>query len=159
MGNIFSGSEITELGVQVEINGRDFYSSLASRSKNLKVKDVFAFLAGEEEKHVEIFKKISSSVSKYEPKQAYPEEYFGYMSALAGDYVFTQKGKGKEMADSIAGEKEALDLAIGFEKDSILFYEGMKNVVPQYDHGIVEELIRQEQNHLMNLTYLKGELL
>ena len=30
MGNIFAGSEIVELGVQIEKNGRDFYQALVS---------------------------------------------------------------------------------------------------------------------------------
>ncbi|MFA6079419.1 MAG: ferritin family protein [Candidatus Omnitrophota bacterium] len=158
MGNIFSGSEIAELGIQIENNGRDFYGALAANSKELKTREIFAFLSGEEEKHIETFKKISASARSYKPKQAYPDEYFKYMSALAGDYVFTQKGKGKELAGKISGEGEALDLAIRFEKDSIVFYEGMKNVVPERDQGMVEELIRQERSHLVSLSRLKEEL-
>ncbi len=33
MGNIFAGSEIVELGIQIEKNGRDFYNTLAKKIK------------------------------------------------------------------------------------------------------------------------------
>lgn len=115
MGNIFAGNEIVEIGIQIEKNGYDFYTTLKS----------------------------------------YPGEYFAYMSALASEYVFTQKDKGKDIAKKTKSDNEAIDLGIGFEKDSILFYEGMKKVVPEYDLKIVDQLIEQEQYHLKMLTDLK----
>jgi len=158
MVNIFRGSEIVELGIQIEKNGRDFYSTLVKQSKNQKAKETFKYLAGEEEKHIAIFQNILDSVHKYEPPETYPGEYFAYMNALASDYVFTQKEKGKEIAKRTRSDKEAINLGIGFEKDSILFYEGMRKVVPPYDHKIVNELISQEQDHLRQLSNLKKNL-
>jgi rubrerythrin len=157
-GIFFAGSEIVELGIQIEKNGRDFYNILADRSKIQKAKEIFHYLAGEEEKHIATFKKILDSVHKYEPPESYPGEYFAYMSALASQHIFTQKDKGKEIAQGIKSDKEAVDLGIGFEKDSVLFYVGIKRVVPEYDHRVIEELIMQEQTHLETLTDLKKEL-
>ena len=158
MANIFAGAEVVELGVQIEKNGRDFYEILAGRSKEKKAQKLFKFLADEEAKHIEDFRQILYSVQKYEPPEAYPGEYFAYMNALASEHVFTKKDKGKEIAEAVKADKEALDLAIGFEKDSIIFYEGMKKVVPAYGHKLVDQLITQEQNHLTKLTELKTTL-
>lgn len=158
MGNIFAGSEIVEIGIQIEKNGRDFYNTLTEKAKNTKAKEIFKYLAGEEEKHIKVFQKILEGVEKYEPVESYPGEYFFYMNALASEYVFTQKDKGKEIAKDIKADREAVDLGIGFEKDSIIFYEGMKKVVPEYDLKVVDELIAQEQNHLRQLSELKKNL-
>lgn len=158
MGNIFAGSEIVELGVCIEENGRDFYQALTEKTANPDSRRVFEYLAGEEAKHIVVFKKILEKVEKYEPAESYPGEYFAYMRALAEGYVFTQKGKGKELAKNTKSEMEALNLGIGFEKDSILFYEGMKKAVPEYDHKVINELIAQEQQHLSQLTELKRKL-
>lgn len=155
MGNIFSGSEVVELGVQIEKNGRDFYNILTRQSKMKEAKDIFKFLAGEEEKHIATFKEILDRLDKYEPPESYPGEYFAYMNALASDYVFTQKDKGQEIAKNIASDKGAIDMGIGFEKDSIVFYEGMRRMVPEYEHKVLNELIEQEQNHLKKLLELK----
>jgi len=156
--NIFAGSEIVELGIQIEKNGRDFYNALVEQLKNQKAKETFKYLAGEEEKHIAVFQNILDSVHKYEPPESYPGEYFAYMNALARDYVFTQKDKGREIAKNVKGDKEAISLGIGFEKDSIIFYVGMKKVVPEYDHKIVDKLITQEQDHLRQLSELKESL-
>ena len=155
MVNIFTGSEIVEFGIQIEKNGRDFYKTLINQSKNQKAKDTFKYLAGEEEKHIAVFQEILNRVGKYEPPESYPGEYFAYMSSLASEHVFTQKDKGKELAKNIASDKEAIDSGIGFEKDSIIFYEGMKKVVLEHDHKVIDELIMQEQSHLRQLSDLK----
>ena len=158
MADIFAGSEIVELGVQIEVNGRDFYCALAGRTKDKKAKDTFEFLAGEEEKHITAFKEILVSVEKFSPQEVYPGEYFAYMNALAGGHVFTRKGQGNSSARKVKSDKEAIELGIGFEKDSIIFYEGMKTVVPEKDHSIIDGLIAQEQGHLVKLTELKQKL-
>lgn len=159
MAGIFSGSEIVELGVQIEKNGRDFYNSIARKVKDPSASEIFKFLAGEEEKHIAVFQRILDSVEKYEPAEAYPGEYFAYMNALSSEYVFTQKDKGEEVAKTIKSDKEAMDKAIIAEKDSIIFYEGMKKVVPEKDLELVDELISQEQSHLRQLIELKDQSL
>ena len=77
------------------------------------------------------------------------------MNALASEYVFTQKDKGKEVARDTKSDTEAVDMGIGLEKDSIIFYEAMKKAVPENDIKMLDELIAQEQNHLRQLTDLK----
>lgn len=158
MGNIFAGGEIVELGVQIEKNGKDFYNTLVNQSKNKKAREIFQYLADEEEKHIATFRKILDSVQKYEPSESYPGEYFAYMNALASEQVFTQKDKGSQIAKNTTSDKKAVELGIGFEKDSIIFYEGMKKVVPEYDLKLVNELVLQEQDHLRRLSDLKKDL-
>lgn len=156
MANIFSGSEIVQIGIQIEKNGRDFYNTLEEQSTNKKGKEIFRYLAGEEEKHIKVFEQILSSAENYEPAEAYPGEYSNYMKALALESVFTQVGKGDELAKKVKSEKEAVEKGIGFEKDSIIFYEGMKKVVLGYTIGLVEQLIVQEQLHLKKLIELRS---
>lgn len=158
MGNIFAGSEIVELGIQIEKNGRDFYNTLTKKSKNQKAIEIFQYLAGEEEKHIKVFQDILDRTEKYEPSGLDADEYFAYMNALASEYVFTQKDKGEEIAKTIKNDKEAVNMGIGFEKDSIIFYEGMKKAVPEYGLKIINELIMQEQSHLKKLSDLRKTL-
>lgn len=158
MGMVFAGTEIVELGIQIEINGRDFYNVLVSKSKSPKAKEAFKYLAEAEEKHIAVFKDILDSVHKYEPKQAYPQEYFAYMNALASEHVFTKKDKGKEIAKNVKDDNQAIGLGIGFEKDSIIFYEGIKKIVSERDRNIIDKLIAEEQSHLRQLFDLKNSL-
>jgi len=158
MGNIFAGSEIVEIGIQIERNGRDFYNALLKKSKNQEAKDIFKFLAGEEEKHIAVFENILKKTEKLEPVGIDADQYYLYMNTLASEHVFTQKDKGEEVAREIESDKEAVSKGIAFEKDSIIFYEGMKKVVPEGDHRIVDALILQEQDHLKQLTELEKVL-
>ena len=158
MGNIFAGSEIVQLGIQIEKNGQDFYNTLSAQTKNEKAKGLFAYLAGEEAKHIQFFKKILEKTTKYEPAGLDAEEYYAYMNALASEHVFTQKDKGEEAARKIKNDGQAVDIGIGFEKESIIFYEGMKKTVPDYDQVIIDQLIAQEQSHLMQLLELKAAI-
>ncbi|MFH1201599.1 MAG: ferritin family protein [Candidatus Omnitrophota bacterium] len=158
MANIFSGSEIVELGIQIEKNGRDFYNTIAGQTRDPRIKKVFVFLKGEEEKHIIVFQEMLESVGRYEPPESYPGEYLAYMSALAVEYVFTQENKGNEIAQKIKGDKEAVDIGIKFEKDSVVFYEGMKKVVPISDHKAIDNLVAQEQSHLKQLLDLRASI-
>lgn len=157
MGNIFKGHEVAALGIAIENNGRDFYKACAERSKNPEIRKSFIYLAGEEEKHISVFEKILNSVHPYTPPAAFSEEYFAYLNALARDYVFTRANTGKDAAKTLSTDKEAIAFAIGVEKDSILFYEGMKKFIPQGDIPLLNELIAQEQQHLINLLGLSEE--
>jgi len=158
MGNIFSGSEVVELGIQIEKNGRDFYNAVGAKSRNQKAQEIFKYLAGQEEEHIAVFEKILASVNKYEPPESYPGEYFAYMNSLASEHIFTQKDKGNQIAKNVTNDKQAIDLGIGFENDSVVFYEAMRKVVPEYDQKVIDQLIKQEQEHLKKLSSLKNEL-
>jgi len=158
MVNIFSVSEVIQLGIQIERNGRDFYSTVAKSSKIDRAKQIFQYLAGEEEKHIKVFEGILSGVESYEPPEAYPGEYFAYLRALSEEYVFTKEKKGIEIAQKVKSDMEGIEIGIDVEKDSILFYNEMKKLVPKDRHKTIDKLIQQEQEHLRELSKLKGSL-
>ncbi len=158
MGNIFSGSEVVEIGIQIEKNGRDFYNALAKKSKDALAAGIFKYLAGEEEKHIKAFQNILEKTELYEPLGLDADQYYAYMKALAGEYIFTQENKGKAAAKQAKTDKQAIIMGIGFEKDSIVFYTVIKKVIPVFDQKIVDELILQEHNHLRQLLELEKQI-
>ena len=154
----FSIAEIVELAVQIEKNGRGFYNLLADKSKEKKASEIFKHLAEEEGRHIEDVKAIRESTVIYEPYESYPQEYFAYMNALAAEHVFTKEGTGEDKAKEITTDKEAIDVGLGFEKISILFYEGMKRLFSGNDIKIINKLIDQEKNHVTHLWELRSML-
>jgi len=158
MVNIFSASEIVEMGIRIERNGRDFYNGAAMLSKNDSARQIFELLSREEENHIKRFEDILSKVKKYEPSEAYPNEYFSYIKSIAGEYVFTQEEKGSEIAKGIKSDSEGVDLGIGFEKDSILFYQEMKKFVLAGEQKTVDGLLEEEKQHLRKLNELRSRL-
>ena len=158
MGDNFSINEIVEMAVQIERNGKTFYETLASQTEYQRVDDIFSFLAREETFHLDAFLKLLKAIEKYEPNEAYTEDYFSYMQSLARTHIFTQKDKGAEYANNVKSVDEALDLGIKFEKDSIVFFDEMKKIIPKDDHEIIDVIIAQEQDHLKKLTAIKENL-
>ena len=48
---------------------------------------------------------------------------------------------------------EIIQLAIGFEKDSIVFYAGLANIIEnEISRKLLKEIIREEFDHLSMLT-------
>ncbi|MFC1508065.1 ferritin family protein [Candidatus Omnitrophota bacterium] len=154
MVNVFSAIEVVEMGIKIEENGRDFYNGIIGLSDDKAAKEAFKLLSSEEEKHIKRFEVVLSKVKKYEPVEAYPNEYFSYIKSLSGEYVFIKEKKGTEIAGRIKTAKEAIKLGIGFEKDSILFYQEMKKFVLTSEQSIIEELLEEEKKHLKMLLEL-----
>ncbi len=158
MGNIFAGSEVVDLAIQVERNGRDFYNAVAASAKKDKPRQLFQYLAQEEERHIAAFQKLIEKVQKYDPPAVYADDYLAYMNALASEHIFTREGQGAAQARNASTDLDAVNLGIKFESDSIIFYEGMKQMVPAYDHAAVNEIIEQEKSHLVKLSEIKSML-
>jgi len=154
----FSGSDIIEIAVEIEKNGYDFYTRLTRQLRDAKAREAFAFMADEEKKHIEDFKNILGAVIKYDPCEAYPQEYFSYLNSIASEYVFTKKDELKERMANIGTDKEAIDFSLGLEKDSILFYEEMKKIVPEKDKALIDSIISQEKGHVEKLWGLRKTL-
>jgi len=157
MSNIFAASEIVELAIEIEKNGREFYYALIRKSKFPKAQEIFQHLAIEEGRHILAFKKILDIVQRYNP-ESLSGEYLAYMSSLADGYIFTQKNTGEAAVLKVQTDLQGIELGIGFEMDSVAFYEGMKKAVPDNEHKIIDEIITQEGGHLKQLLDLKKGL-
>jgi len=153
--NSYSGSEIVQMGIEIEKNGKAFYDTLTAKTTHDDAKKIFEYLSYEEEKHIDAFQRILNTVQQYEQPENYTGEYFDYMNALAKEHVFTQANKGVEIAEKIKDDKEAIAIAKKFESDSIIFYEGMKKAVSEKEHKLLDMLIGQEREHLEKLTFIE----
>jgi rubrerythrin len=158
MANLFTANEIVELGVQIEKNGYAFYAAVAKLKQDEKPRSIFTYLAEQEQEHVRAFEGILKNLEEADEPETYPGEYAAYLKALAEEHVFTKPNNGATIAKSVKTPLEAIKLAIGFEKDSILFYYEMKNIVSENSRPTIDELIEQEQTHLRQLTAIKSQI-
>lgn len=158
MSITFSGRELLEIAIQIEKNGFTFYTHVARKVDEPKTVEVINWLAHEENSHIKRFEEILSR-SKGEVLDMSPtefEEYTLYLKALADARVFPSELKAREAASGIKSERDAINMAIEFEKDSLLFLHAMKEMIPVEDVFAVEELQREEMLHLKKLVGLKG---
>ena len=150
----FSGSEIIEVAIQIERNGSTFYRSLAESLDQKDIKDLFTHLADEEEEHIKSFQALHDSFKEYKPSNSDEEEYYAYIKSLSDRNVFTKKEGIDEIIKKIKGKEDALNMAMGFEKDSIVFFTEIHDLVKRTDKIAINELIRQEREHLKKLIHI-----
>jgi rubrerythrin len=62
------------------------------------------------------------------------------------------------MARKVSSDVEAIQIALGAEKDSILFYSEMRDLVRMPDRDVVSKIIEEERSHLRQLSDLKKDL-
>lgn len=150
----FDASEIFQLAIRIEENGEKYYRHMSLVLKETKVKDLFNYLADEEAKHKKLFELMVSKIEKYEPIESFPEEYFAYIRALADDVLFNEK-KFDEDVKKIEDAISAIDFAKEKESNSILYYQGVKNLVPESQRNSIDSIIGEERKHFTELSNLK----
>ena len=150
MSFVFSADEIFEMAEQLEKNGAKFYRTAAGDVQDPSVKDLLLKLASMEDGHIEAFASMRSELSEKvkEAPTFDPDNEAGlYLKSLADTRVFFDKE-----IDTSSLEK-ILKAALTAEKDSIVFYLGMKDVVPDYlGKNKLEEIIKEEMKHITLLN-------
>jgi rubrerythrin len=86
------------------------------------------------------------------------EEVGRYLKVISDSHFFAGSDKALNLIRQAVSPLAALDLALSFEKETMLFYYGITQVVRPKERGVVEEIIAQEQNHILCLSKLKDEL-
>ena len=99
-----------------------------------------------------------ADVAKYEPPVQFAAEYNAYMRALIDNAVFTDELAASELATHLDSEIEAMDIAISAEKESILFYYYMTEVIPPSAAPVVQKILAEEKAHLSQLSEIKKRL-
>ena len=158
MSIAFYGSELVNIAIGIERRGVIFYDTLTKSTKNVTARDVFQYLADMEREHIHIFQNMLTEVEKYQIPETYAEEYAAYLQALVDNAVFTDDFITSELATKTSSDIEALELAINAEKDTILFYYGMKEITPKSALSTLNKIITEEKRHLRQLSELKKRL-
>jgi len=155
----FSASELINIAVGIERRGIAFYDTMVKSTENAAARDIFRYLADMERMHIHIFQGMLGEADKYQIPETCTGEYAAYLQALVDSAVFTDDTITSEIATRASSDIEAMELAIGAEKDSILFYYEMREILPQPVQPAVTKIIAEEKSHLRELFELKKKLL
>ena len=142
----FTAKEIFEMAKQIERNGVAFYQKAAKSVSDASEKDMLLELAKMEEDHEATFVKMEAQLKEQEtaPTVFDPEdESVQYLKSLADTRVFFEK------EIDLSSMKSILKAAITAEKDSIVFYLGMKELVPEtLGKDRIDGIIKEEMSHI-----------
>ena len=158
----FSAKEIFEMAIRIEENGGQFYRKAAGLQSDEESRTFLEKLAAMEDRHAQLFQKMQVRLADKEKASTVfdpNDESSQYLAAMADAHG----GEGSPTAaDALTGEetlKEIIDIAIGLEKESILFYLGLKDFVPpEYGQDKLDEIIAEERRHIIQLNAVRQKL-
>jgi rubrerythrin len=156
MGYDFNADEIFRIAEQIERNGADFYSRFAEKTTDPPMRSLFTELASMEAHHEKTFSSMRSGLSERDREEGAfdpAEESAAYLQTLAGMSVVDDRAKKAfglvEAASGPEGLASALRAAIDLEKESVVFYLGMKELVPgRLGKDKLDEIIKEEMKHI-----------
>ncbi len=152
----FNADEIFEMAEQIERNGARFYRRAAEGTAEQQNRQLLLDLAGMEDEHEKTFASMRAHLADAERRATVfdPEGQAAlYLRAMADGYVFDIKADPAGLFTGNETMENILQKAIGMEKDSIVFYLGMKELVPKgLGKDRIDAIIKEEMDHITSLS-------
>ncbi len=152
----FTADEVFAMAEQIEANGAKYYRKAAEGFEDEEAKKLLLSLADMEDDHLKTFSGMREELSSHERESSVFDPYGEaglYLRAMADDHVFnvdldpSSELTGHETLDDI------LKNAIRLEKDSILFYLGIKAAISRRKgREKIDDIIEEEFGHIATLS-------
>jgi rubrerythrin len=153
----FNVEEIFEMAVKMEQEGAQFYRTAAGHCDDVAIREVLLDLAEMEDGHQQMFRDLKNMLTAADavPTAYDPEDQtVQYLTAMVEHSVF------KENASFNPKDlQQVFERALQAEKDSIAFYNGLKNLVTgDFGKERVDAIIHEEMNHVSMIAGLLNRL-
>ena len=143
----YSGQEIIDIAVRIEENGNEFYTNAAEMIReSTDTKSLFLDLAEKEVMHIAIFQKLADKfdADSFDFQEGDASDYINH---LAESHIFGKSDAGKTLAQTVKTPKEALEIALKFENDSVAFYTELLKYARSDSKRLVQQIIDEEKEH------------
>lgn len=159
----FNFKEVMAIAVQLERNGAAFYKMAKEAADNDKHKKLFADLEEMEYDHEKSYEKIMNQLDNKQFGDDYNyqpgAETLSYLEAFAGGHVFDLNVSAEVQFKECRTTADIIKKAIQGEKDSIVFYLGIRNMVPEtLGKEKIDSIITEEMGHIKALSYVLSEI-
>ena len=156
----FSADEIFEMAEQIERNGARFYRKMAENISDKSIRELLLDFAAMEDDHERVFASMRADLSDKERESRVfdpQDEAALYLGALADLRVFNEKAEYRfVLPEDLSETEKGIKIfreAIKQEKDSIVFYLGMKGLVPEsLGREKIDSIIKEEMKHIRLLS-------
>lgn len=156
----FNAGEVFKIALKIEDNGHLFYETAAAKPFPAEIVALFKSLATEELAHKAIFTSLmkglpteTTASTIWDPDN----ELDKYLKMMADEHVFNKAPEAvAEAVKKIDSPAEAIRMAMGFERDTIVFFLELQSVSEKYDDSReqIKKLVDEERKHLARLTNL-----
>ncbi len=149
---LLTGDEIIEIATRLEERGEAFYTTAAENASTPGVKALFEDLAVQEQYHRRAFQQMGRDVVELALSPEQWDEFQAYTGALLQQSFFARPEGALSQAAEAMREREALQAALGFEKETLLFFHELRGVVRGPGQQTVERIIDEEKRHIQRLS-------
>jgi rubrerythrin len=149
---LLTGDEVIEIAVRLEENGEIFYSAAAENATTSDVKALFQDLAVQEQYHRRAFQQMGRDVVEFSLSPEQFEQFQAYTNALLQQSFFAQPDSALNLAARAENERSALQAALEFEKEAMLFFHELEDVVKGPGKETVTRIILEEKQHVQRLS-------
>lgn len=145
--------EVLEMAVQFERNGETFYTAAATHARHDATKKLLLEMAEWERRHEELFKQMADAMDDADrTAPVSPDgQAAAYLHAILAGKVSHLHDDAMQALAGQAALAMIFDMAIALEKEAILFYLGLREMVTT-GKEIVDEVIEEERKHIRILT-------
>ena len=156
MSAIFNTDEIFDMAEEIERNAARLYRQAAKNVADKEIRKMFLNMAVMEDEHLHIFEQMRGELAGSGEKQSVfdpDDEAVVYLQVMAGSHG--TEGRISQVKNLTGDEtvEEIINIAIDAEKNSIVFYTGLKDLMPsKVGKDNVEAVIREEMKHLASLN-------
>ncbi|PJE78596.1 hypothetical protein CI610_02459 [invertebrate metagenome] len=150
MGIRFNAEQILTMSERIEQNGAAFYRMAAKKVEAGEHRNLLLKLAAFEEKHESCFAQLHKKLTDKET-ESLAFDPFNEGALYCQTYADNQQFFIKDI--DFSDMKAVLKAAIQQEKDTIVFYVGLKEFVSDaHGKNRIDEIIREELSHINLLT-------
>ncbi len=146
---MFSEREILEIAVRMEKNGENEYLKAAREISDQDLIAALEWMAAEEREHAAFFTRLLNNLDTLSSSVFGEEMDAGFLKDLIGGSSLSLKEVDFDQVESLGA---LVDIFIGFEEDSILFYQ---MILPMIDRNEtreqVERIVAEEKKHIRKL--------
>lgn len=151
----FNANEIFEMAEEIERNGAKFYRQAAEDASDKEIKQMLLDMAAMEDGHLATFQEMREQLSGQEKGWIVfdpDNQSVLYLQAMADARGYEGKiAPAKELTGSET-PRGILEIALNSEKESVVFYFGLKGLVSvKAGSDKIEAIIIEELSHITTL--------
>ena len=156
---MFSLGEIVDLAIQIEKNGEQSYRKAQKEVASQEQASILEWLADDEKEHEKWFVEMKKEINEKIEDPKLEEMGREILNSVLGEQAFSMDDADFSRIKDI---DTLFEISLEFEKDTILFYEMIKDFI---DDGKIlagiDRIIKEENKHVKRLEELssKSEIL
>lgn len=152
---MFSLGEIVDLAIQIEKNGEQSYRKAQKEVTSQELASILGWLANDEKEHEKWFIDMKKEIDEKIEDPKLEEMGREILNGVLGEQAFSMDDADFSRIKDI---DTLLEISLEFEKDTILFYEMIKDFI---EDGIILEgidrIIKEENKHVKRLEELTSK--